>query len=88
MATAMIQVMPGARLYALAIAQMPMIGAIRPRRSNSTITVWICCMSLVQRVMSDAVENWLNSCSENCSTLLKSASRIVIVNAVAMREAR
>ena len=43
---------------------MPMTGANITMRSMITIMFWICCTSLVQRVMSDDCENRLTSAGE------------------------
>ena len=47
------------------------IGAYRTIRSSMTINIWICWISFVLLVISDAVEKWLNSLLENPTTLWK-----------------
>ena len=51
-----------------------MIGAKNTMRIAMTATIWICMMSLVDRVISDAVENLSNSAPEKCCTRSKSPS--------------
>ena len=45
-------------------------------------TIWTCWTSLVLRVMSDGVPNWLTSVCENVSTLRKMAARTSRPNAI------
>ena len=49
-------------------ATTPMMGASITRRSSMTTAIWICWMSLVQRVMSEACENRLTSAGEKRMT--------------------
>ena len=56
-------------------ATMPMTGAIRTMRTKSVVAIWICWMSLVQRVMSDAWLNFPTSAGEKCMTLLNVSRR-------------
>ena len=46
------------------MAPMPMQGAKSTMRRHMTVIIWICWISLVARVMSDAVENFSISAGE------------------------
>ena len=53
------------------ISTMPpvaMMGAYSTMRKSMMVTIWICWMSLVLRVISDAAENFCTSASENPTT--------------------
>ena len=68
-------------------ATMPMTGANITIRSMITIMFWICCTSLVQRVMSDDCENRLTSAGENDITFAKTSRRRSRATAAATRDA-
>ena len=62
-------------------ATTPMIGAISTMRMTSVVAIWICWMSLVQRVMSDAWLNLPTSAGEKCMTrskVLRRRSRAMV----------
>ena len=56
-ATTMIHSIPDLVLSTLMIPPIPMIGAYRIIRKTIVSTIWICWISFVLRVISDAVEN-------------------------------
>ena len=68
-------------------APMPRIGAYSTMRSSITTSIWICWMSLVQRVISEAVENVLNSLPEKETTCRNTAKRRFSPNLAATRDA-
>src|ERR1043166_46823 len=80
-----IHVIDGAAWYALMIAQTPMNGAMSAMRSSITSTICNCWTSLVERVISEAVENLWNSAREKLSTFAKTNSRTSREKPVAMR---
>ena len=72
-------------------AMMPpsaMTGAKKTILNSMTSSIWICVMSLVVRVISEAVENLSNSALEKLSTRWKSWSLKLRPTAEATRDAR
>ncbi len=63
------------------------MGEYSTMRRSMTSTVWICVMSFVPRVMSDAAENDWISASENDTTRANSRSRSFAAMPAAVREA-
>ena len=74
-ASTMIQPMPVLVPTTLMMPPMPMMGANSTIRSSMTTTICTCWMSLVLRVIRDAVENWSISVWEKCSTLSNTCRR-------------
>ncbi len=66
---------------------MARMGEYSTMRRSMTSTVWICVMSLVPRVMSDAAENDWISASENDTTRANRRSRSFAAMPAAVREA-
>ena len=56
-------------------AHTAMIGALTIIIRPMVMNIWICVMSLVERVISDAVENRLISAGPKLSTFLNSSER-------------
>ena len=71
-ASTIIQTMEVVVFITLKIAPIPIIGANNTIRNTMVKTIWICCTSFVQRVISDEVENWFISALENPTTLWNS----------------
>ena len=68
-------------------ATTPMTGAMSTMRMNRVTAIWICWMSLVQRVMSDAWLNLPTSAAEKPMTRLKVSRRRSRAMVEAVREA-
>ena len=66
---------------------MPRMGAYATMRSKITQVIWICCTSLVVRVMRDAVENLSVSEAEKLTTRRNTPRRRSRAMAAATREA-
>ena len=64
------------------------IGAYSTMRKSTTMTIWICWISLVPRVISDAAENFETSASLNSSTFANRRRRRFRAISAAVREAR
>ncbi len=67
-ATAITHSIPDFVLATFTIPPIPMIGAYSTIRSIIAVTIWICCISFVLRVISEAVENLLISAFEKPTT--------------------
>ncbi len=67
---------------AMMMPPIAMTGARIIMLSAIITTIWTCWTSLVLRVMSEAVPNWLTSVCENVSTLRKNAARTSRPNAM------
>ena len=82
-----IQASPPPIVMTCTTATTPMTGANMTMRSMITIMFWICCTSLVQRVMSDDCENRLTSAGEKDSTFANTSRRRSRATAAATRDA-
>ena len=71
----------------LQMAHTAMIGDLTIIMRPMVMNIWICVMSLVERVMSDAVENLLISAGPKLSTLLNSSERSRWLNEAPTRAA-
>ncbi len=86
-ATTMIQLMDRFVRDTMMMPPMARMGAYSTMRSSMTVTICICWMSFVPRVMSEAAEKLCTSASENDTTWRNSFARSVAPTFAAVREA-
>ena len=84
----MIQLRSGALFMAFCRPPIAIIGAINASLSSIIDVVWICWMSFVERVISDAVENLLKSAKEKLSIRSNNFNRNFCAIPVAIRAAK
>ena len=83
----MIQLMEALVCETMMMPPIARMGEYSTMRRSITVTIWICWMSLVPRVISEAAENDWISASEKETTFSNRRSRRLRAVAAAVREA-